>query len=432
MKLKDVILIILNITLAVIILWLYFRNKSKFGDNFDDRINKLTGDTYNFIKTTWPTTTITQNEVTAEHVSIYLSSLLNDVILTDPDYKSKEQKIISDFFSGLPVKIITIIADTYIYQVGVSAAIRKMIVKQVQSDGGWVQENIDNLISNLYRGTTDLDKGRTAFNNSKMGLEFIYTMYRSGLLAKYYNQVSQTITSYFKNQNPESSALDLEVGNTAPEEDAFFDAQFKTDAEIYAETLTDFIGEDASELTAEAIESVATALDEAAAAEGGVNPFVDISALLLDIAVGIDIVGTFIQSTWQYCPCDAPKLVDQVLPVCYKGTCSEEFGGNYTETTQGLCAIDCRKKHGSCYYNNGSWCANRGIARCWSKTAAYPNDTQARYSEPAQITESRCNWDPNNLSNACKLGYSNVCKDLRTNVSINDIYQVLKNENLIY
>jgi hypothetical protein len=373
-------------------------------------------------------TPITLGTITAEYAALYLQSLISNVNINDPNYNDECKNIIHNFYSGIPPKIVIIISDAYNVNVGMSAAIRKLIVKQVQEDGGWKQSNIDSILSTIYKGTSDASTAKSTFDSTKTAVEYIYGMYRAAILFKNSNTPGKTIFSYFTTGD---TTLDPNIGNTAPEVDEFFDAFEKSAAEVYAETITEFIGEDISELSASAIESVAVSLDEAAAAEGGTNFLLDASSMLLNFAVGIDIIGSFIRKELKYCPCDAPLLVDTALPVCYKGTCFEEFGGNYVPTTQGLCALDCNKKYGSCYYNNGSWCANRGIARCWSQSAGYPNDTKSQYSEPAQLSQSTCKWDASNLSNSCKFGYSSVCKDLRSLVPLNDIYQVLKQENLI-
>ena len=206
------------------------------------------------------------------------------------------------------------------------------------------------------------------------------------------------------------------------------------------ESLTDILGEEgAKEITTESMSSVvsdideaAAAADEAAAVEGGANPLADIAAGMLDVLVGVDLFETFVISKFKYCRCEAPKLDEDPLPVCYKGTCSEEFGENYRKESEGLCAFDCAKKYGHCYYSDGTLCMRKLEDGCWEKDWSRPLDLRSRLSEPAGFKQTTCHWDQNNLSNACRLGYSNVCTDLRYKVSIKDMYQVLKNNNLIY
>ena len=455
MNLKDIILIIINITLAVIILSIYFSNKSTFGDNFDDRIDKLKYFTYYFIKVKYPDLGVTTETVTAEHAAMFLQFQLSDIplYLSDNEKQTQRKSIIRNFFLGLPVKIITIIADTYIYQLGVSEAIRQLVTKQVQADGGWNPPKIDAVLSKLGIGITDAGRAKTFV----ITIAFLYTMYRARLYAKYYSDMRSGIGSVWQWFSLQLNAKKMtgeeyvppaqdggyEVLAETAEDPAVineFAAEMREEIAETLEYLTDILGEeDAISVISESMKSAVSEIDEAASvaddaavAEGGANPLADVAAGMLDTLVGIELFESFVLSEFKYCSCEAPTLDKNPIPVCYKGTCSEEFGGNYRKESAGLCAFDCKKKYGHCYYSNGTLCMRRDEDGCWEKDLSRPLEDRSRLSRPARRNEDTCNWDQNNLSNACRLGYSNICKDLRYKVSIKDMYQVLKQNNLIY
>jgi hypothetical protein len=71
---------------------------------------------------------------------------------------------------------------------------------------------------------------------------------------------------------------------------------------------------------------------------------------------------------------------------------------------KGACAVNCREKYGKCYYNNGSWCANTGAFwdGCWEKSPGHDNGRHQRSTSPIQALKPHCNFNPLNLSNACR------------------------------
>jgi hypothetical protein len=148
-----------------------------------------------------------------------------------------------------------------------------------------------------------------------------------------------------------------------------------------------------------------------------------------------DCVMLIVQNIWAYCPCDYPKReLPFGVPVCYKSSCEEEFPANdnrefpLSYSTAGLCATQCGKRNGSCYYNNGSWCANNLWGGCilqdWvgrSKKSGEPDfELKPRSSHVAIIDKSVCEWtDTNMLCEACKYGFIETCPDILKQPMIN-------------
>jgi len=184
------------------------------------------------------------------------------------------------------------------------------------------------------------------------------------------------------------------------------------------------------EITAFIRETIGEAIDTAIAA--GVDFAADLIGMeaevllesLSSICDGIGIVfalftigATLADLFGKYCPCDHPvREIHATLPICYKGTCQEEFGPLYVPNTASLdfnssCTIDCPKTYGDCYYSNGFNCISYNILKpteCISEAGIYDNKRQERSTSPIQANASQCTMD----SDACQKGYLDACPNL--------------------
>ena len=133
-----------------------------------------------------------------------------------------------------------------------------------------------------------------------------------------------------------------------------------------------------------------------------------------------------------YCPCDYPKKENHfTLPICYSGSCAQEFPDfknvSDAEADLGLCAYDCGKEYGDCYYSNGTWCANQ-ILQSGCITQAWTNNLNLtqRKTHVVVTDDPVCTWD--SKSAACRLGYVESCSDI-TQQKISEIYDTMLNSH---
>lgn len=188
-----------------------------------------------------------------------------------------------------------------------------------------------------------------------------------------------------------------------------------------------------NEVSGKVIESMLTWMDENVAKNFLTNGIKSTVEDLLSTDVAEEVAITFISSLsvlgvvqivgqvilllvnliGRYCPCDHPKReVHFDIPICYKGTCEQEFGEDMGDSTLGLCAKKCGKIYGPCYYNNGTWCANNILksgcfTQPWSQGG---NNLKSRSTTIVQASKPDCKWA--DQSQACKLGYIDTCSDI--------------------
>lgn len=182
-----------------------------------------------------------------------------------------------------------------------------------------------------------------------------------------------------------------EIGNelkgSSPEE-------ISSAAEASGEGAVEGLVADGVVATAEEGAVVATA-SSVEAAVGTVGAAAGPETAGLSIVAAVAIVGVtiatekltkWVSKTWKYCPCGW-TYSDLVLPICYKGTCADEFGEGYREAkgSSGSACIKCPPG----YINMGLYCG-KGL-----KTAS--NHYKIRKTHTALIHKPNCG-DNNKLS----------------------------------
>ena len=126
-------------------------------------------------------------------------------------------------------------------------------------------------------------------------------------------------------------------------------------------------------------------------AEGGIMAVAGPVGLAVAAALGAFYAGGAI-ANWiaPYCPCSHPVREEHVgIPLCYKGTCEQEFGKGYVKSGWG-CGIGCKDTWGDCYYDNGTWCANSGWFKCWGNKPSHSLNYHVRSAVPVIITDPKC------------------------------------------
>ena len=172
----------------------------------------------------------------------------------------------------------------------------------------------------------------------------------------------------------------------------------------YAEQFVAAGMESTAELLGVEVTTLSSTLTTAASGAGLVLVLFQLGTTLADI------IG-------KYCPCDHPKRETHGgIPICYKGTCEEEFGENMhiNGIDPGACALNCHDTYGKCYYNNGSWCANTGAVwnGCWGKSPARANNRSQRDTRPIQALKPNCRFNLDAMHSACSQGYAEMCPGL--------------------
>ena len=125
--------------------------------------------------------------------------------------------------------------------------------------------------------------------------------------------------------------------------------------------------------------------------EGGLMAVAGPLGIAAAAALGAFYIGGAI-ADWiaPYCPCSHPVREEHAgIPLCYKGTCEQEFGTGYVTSGWG-CGIGCKDTWGDCYYDNGTWCANKGSFSCWSSAPSHSLNYHVRSAVPVLINDPKC------------------------------------------
>ena len=128
--------------------------------------------------------------------------------------------------------------------------------------------------------------------------------------------------------------------------------------------------------------AAATFFETAMAGAAASGPAIAAVMLAVGVTVAVDKLTSWVKNHWKYCPCGW-TYKDIVVPICYKGTCADEFGEGWREgkgSSGGMC-IKCPKG----YTNMGLWCG-QGL-----KTASIK--WKLRKTHPALTKEPKCSSD---------------------------------------
>ena len=152
-----------------------------------------------------------------------------------------------------------------------------------------------------------------------------------------------------------------------------------------------------------------SALAMAGEAAALVNPVLGGLAVAMAGVKLADIIAT---KQFGNCPCDFPRQENLGVPVCYKGTCQQEYGKAYTEQPGGgACGINCADAYGSCYYSNGTSCIKRPGKMFASRCVKHQNfrdlKLKQRKTHTGVHTKRKCTWQ----TRACQQGDISTCID---------------------
>jgi len=101
-----------------------------------------------------------------------------------------------------------------------------------------------------------------------------------------------------------------------------------------------------------------TAAAGAAAAPETAGLSIVAAAAAIGVEIAAQALATWLSTFWKHCPCGW-NFKNLIVPICYKGKCSDEFGEGYREAkgSSDSACIKCPKG----YTNMGAWCG-----RGWS------------------------------------------------------------------